>query len=84
LKLVSLKEIYWLRLHIERVVKFFNLKRIKKMYIFYDWLLSLDFGAWLLSVDFCSGVISVVFYANGGDLEKVIKKENRAKSGIYR
>jgi len=54
------------------------------MYIFYDWLLSLDFCAWLLSVDFCSGIISVVFYANGGDLEKVIKKENRGKSGIYR
>jgi hypothetical protein len=54
------------------------------MYIFYDWLLSMDFHPWLLSVDFCSGVISMVIYSNAGEQEKVIKKENKGKSGIYR
>lgn len=45
------------------------------MYIFYDWL----------SVDFCYGVISVVaMYSNAGEQEKLIKKENKGLSGVYR
>lgn len=45
------------------------------MYIFYD----------LLSVDFCYGVISAVtVYSNAGEQEKLIKKESKGLSGIYR